>query len=238
MTDTTSPFHRGERDIQARLGIVDKMREPGRRMLREAMSDQHREFHAQLPIFFAGSADDDGQIWASALTGAPGFVTAASDRVLSVRARVATGDPLAGNLRDGADIGGLGLEFETRRRNRVNGRIANAGPEGFDIAVRQSFGNCPKYIQTRSHRFTDAATTATRSTHRGTVLGATEAATIAAADTFFIASRYAEEGDAPYSGIDVSHRGGEPGFVLVSRNGQLLFPDYPGNRMYNTLGNL
>lgn len=238
MTDTTSPFHRGERDIQARLGIEDKMREPGRRMIRNSMSEQHREFYAQLPVFFAGSADDDGRVWASALAGAPGFVQASNDRVLTVRTRIATGDPLARNLKDGADIGGLGLEFETRRRNRVNGRIANAGPDGFDIAVRQSFGNCPKYIQTRSHRFADAEDGAGGKVHRGTVLGAADAAMVAAADTFFIASRFAEDGDAPHSGIDVSHRGGATGFVLVSHEGQLLFPDYPGNRMYNTLGNL
>ena len=61
---------------------------------------------------------------------------------------------------------------------------------------------------------------------------------VAAADTFFIASRYIEDGDAPYSGVDISHRGGAPGFTLVSHEGQLLFPDYAGNRMFNTLGNI
>ncbi|MBL4853112.1 MAG: pyridoxamine 5'-phosphate oxidase family protein [Robiginitomaculum sp.] len=44
--------------------------------------------------------------------------------------------------------------------------------------------------------------------------------------------------DDPRSGIDVSHRGGRPGFVKVHENGMLTFPDFKGNRFFNTLGNI
>jgi hypothetical protein len=38
-------------------------------------------------------------------------------------------------------------------------------------------------------------------------------------------------------GADISHRGGDPGFLNL--NGQTLtFDDYPGNNLFNTLGNL
>ena len=237
MTESTSPFHPGERDIQARLGIEDKMLEPGRRMIRSTMPEQHKEFYAQLPMFFIGGADGDNRIWASAVTGEPGFVSATSDTVLSIKARQVPGDPLSDSLTSGADIGGLGLQLETRRRNRINGRIANPTRSGFDIAVRQSFGNCPKYIQTRTCQPTDTLTAAPQA-HTGAALGAAEAGMIAGADTFFIASRFHDETDAAFNGFDVSHRGGQPGFVIVSHSKQLLFPDYAGNRMFNTLGNI
>ena len=35
----------------------------------------------------------------------------------------------------------------------------------------------------------------------------------------------------------MSHRGGEPGFLRYE-GGQLVFDDYPGNNMFNTLGNI
>ena len=56
-----------------------------------------------------------------------------------------------------------------------------------------------------------------------------------AADTFFVAS-YADT--ASGRAVDVSHRGGNPGFVQVERDGSLLIPDYPGNRFFNTFGNI
>src|SRR5262249_38226074 len=61
------------------------------------------------------------------------------------------------------------------------------------------------------------------------------AQTISSADTFFIAS--AARVDEPTGGVDVSHRGGPPGFVHLEGD-TLTIPDYRGNRYFNTLGNL
>lgn len=55
---------------------------------------------------------------------------------------------------------------------------------------------------------------------------------ITQADTFFIASFH------PESGADASHRGGFPGFVQVVNSNKLVFPDYSGNNMFQTFGNL
>ena len=56
-------------------------------------------------------------------------------------------------------------------------------------------------------------------------------------DTFFVAS-YADDGDdAARRGVDVSHRGGRPGFVQVDGD-VLTIPDFAGNFHFNTLGNL
>ena len=76
MPDGKSPFHRGEKQIQARLGIQDKMEDLGRRVIRDSMPEQHQEFFAQLPLLIVGTADECGRPWASALTGKPGFVRA------------------------------------------------------------------------------------------------------------------------------------------------------------------
>jgi len=51
-------------------------------------------------------------------------------------------------------------------------------------------------------------------------------------DTFFIASYHSE------TGMDASHRGGMPGFVDVVNDSVIRFPDYAGNNMFNTLGNI
>jgi predicted pyridoxine 5'-phosphate oxidase superfamily flavin-nucleotide-binding protein len=107
MSETKSPFHRGEKEIQSRLGIEDKMAELGRRMIRDYMPDEHQEFFSRLPLLVVGTIDPVGRPWASVLAGEPGFVRAADSRALNVTARPIYGDPLSEALVDGADIGAL-----------------------------------------------------------------------------------------------------------------------------------
>jgi predicted pyridoxine 5'-phosphate oxidase superfamily flavin-nucleotide-binding protein len=161
------------------------------------------------------------------------------ENLLSIKAWTDLDDPLHSCIRDGAPVGGLGIELSTRRRNRVNGRIENCIiGEGFSIRVQQSFGNCPKYIQARSERprvRSGAAPEPRMASH----LGDNEVSLIAGADTFFIASRSAQLDQMESSqGLDVSHRGGRPGFVRVVSRSEICFPDFSGNLLFNTLGNL
>ncbi len=141
MPDDKSPFHRGEIEIQSRFGDPAKSAKIGRRMIRDEMPAQHREFFAGLPLLLVGTLDEAGRPWASALAGAPGFVRATDPRTLSVAARPVFGDPLGQALVDGAEIGALGIDFQSRRSNRVNGTLAHRGPDA--IEVEQSRGNCP-----------------------------------------------------------------------------------------------
>ena len=239
MRDNESPFHRGEKEIQARLGIREKMEAAGRRMIHDSLPQQHREFFSKLPFLLVGTADEAGRPWASVLVGQPGFLDAIDPHTLRVKARVIYGDPLNKALVDGADIGALGLEFHTRRRNRVNGKIAHVEEGGFEIQVSQAFGNCPKYIQAREPVLGSRVDGIgeNRTVLRREALSRDGAALIARSDTFFIASQFSENGDWTH-GVDVSHRGGKPGFVMVVHETSLLFPDYSGNCMFNTLGNL
>jgi len=139
-------------------------------------------------------------------------------------------------LATGADMGLLGIEPATRRRNRVNGRIHHVEDGAFTLAVDQSFGNCPQFIHERKHRRVPGPLSP--SSRRGTGLTGAQASWIAKADTFFIATGYRGEGEDSAYGMDVSHRGGMPGFVEVLSAGEVRFPDFPGNRFYNTLGNI
>ena len=231
-------FHEGEVAMQERAGARAKLAEIGPRVIRDHMPDQHREFFAQLPFIVAGTIDADGQPWASVLAGEPGFVTAPNPRRLVVRGRPLAHDPLAANLKGGAPLGLLGIEPHTRRRNRLNGWVAGLGEDGFEVDVGQSFGNCPKYIQARRPEFTGKALQpqAAQVLH---ALDEPALALIGRADTFFIATAHPQAGriDAPAFGVDVSHRGGKPGFVRV-RDGVLTVPDFIGNAFFNTLGNL
>ena len=238
-----SPFHAGEQALQERAGARERSERAGQRMVRDFMPDQHREFFAAQPLVLVGSLDARGQPWASLLVGEPGFLHSPDAHTLRVRARPAAGDPLAANLAAGAPLGLLGIEFATRRRNRMNGTVLRVDPAGFEVGVRQSFGNCPQYIQARSALFATASPTERPARHEGALLSPRAAALAGRADTFFIASASprAGAGDDPAEGVDVSHRGGKPGFVRVGvENGRstLTAPDFSGNYLFNTLGNL
>ncbi len=87
MSNGKSPFHRGEKRIQSRLGIHDKMEALGSRVIRDFMPDQHQEFFARLPLLIVGTVDACGQPWASVLAGKPGFVRAIDPRTFEVTAR-------------------------------------------------------------------------------------------------------------------------------------------------------
>lgn len=239
MMKATSPFHAGEQTIQSLAGVRDRMELRGRAVIRDYMPEQHRAFFAALPFMVVGMADQNGHPWATTLSGPPGFMNSSDANLLTIKSWPDPGDPLHSCIRDGAPVGGLGIELSTRRRNRVNGRIENCViGEGFSIRVQQSFGNCPKYIQARSERSRICSRLAPK-TRTASHLGDDEVRFITEADTFFIASRSPKlDPQESSQGLDVSHRGGRPGFVRVISPNELSFPDYSGNLLFNTLGNL
>lgn len=232
-----SPFHSGERTIQSRLGVRDRIDSVGKRFIRKYMPDQHRTFFEQLSTFFVGSIDGEGRPWASVLVGEPGFVRSPTKRALLISGKPIPGDQLASNLSIGARLGCLGLEFHTRRRNRMNGTVRRLSPDEIGIAVDQSFGNCPKYINTRSLLPIEDARE-TGSVSETTELTKATRAILSQADTLFIATTRNGDGPAYRYGVDVSHRGGLSGFIKILGDGTIWVPDYTGNEFYNTLGNI
>src|SRR5215469_10342143 len=104
------PWHEGERAIQARLGVRERMDRIGGRNIRGFMPDQHRIFFAQLPFLIVGSVDRQGWPWASLLAAPPGFATSPDDKTLHIAAQPVAGDPLADSLVSGTPLGILGIE--------------------------------------------------------------------------------------------------------------------------------
>lgn len=238
-----SPFHAGEQQVQRRVGVRDQIERAGRNMIREHLPDQHRALFEALPLLVVGSMDAAGKVWASLLSGEPGFIRSPSPETLRVRAEPAPGDPLLGQLRVGAPLGLLGIQLETRRRNRANGHIVSREPDGFSVRIEQSFGNCKQYIQAREPRYDSSLVGkgAAPSTE-GSFLSERARRLLGRTDTFFIATASASALRAePGEGVDVSHRGGRAGFVRVEDRAQatrLTSPDFRGNFMFNTIGNL
>lgn len=238
-----SPFHAGEIAMQERAGVRARAERLGRGMIRDFMPDQHRELFAKLPYLLVGSVDGSGQPHASILTGSPGFVGSPDLGTLTIGARPDAADPLASNLAVGAPVGLLGIELDTRRRNRMNGVVAAQDEHGFVVEVRQSFGNCPQYIQARAPFFVlDPKAKPAAARREAPLLSAPALALLRQADTFFIATATPPaRRNGAADGVDVSHRGGKPGFIRVTEEGGasvLTVPDFRGNNQFNTLGNI
>jgi predicted pyridoxine 5'-phosphate oxidase superfamily flavin-nucleotide-binding protein len=220
-------FHEDELKAQSLAG-----QRAGRAAIRPFMPQQHRDFFPLLPYLFTATADAAGAPLASMLWGSTGFVHSPDPATLCIDALPAPGDPAAAGFAAGQPIGLLGLDLSTRRRNRANGRLLAQAGTGLTVAIEQSFGNCAQYIQTR---FATPHARVAPATEALSTIDPSARRLIETADTFFVASRSrAGLGDG---GLDMSHRGGRPGFVMV-KGDTLVVPDFRGNRFFNTLGNL
>jgi len=235
---SASPFHAGEQHVQQRIGVHDSIEPWARKIVRPFLPDEHRAFYSELPFVVASARDAAGRPWVTMLTGEPGFVQSPDDRHLEFATRPLPGDALASALVPGAALGLLGIELESRRRNRVNGWISRADNDGIGFDVGQTFGNCPQYITERLWYRVDVDPERVAVSRRDR-LDTDMQAWISAADTLFIGSGYAADnaGDRRY-GMDASHRGGPAGFVEVADERRLVVPDYAGNNHFNTIGNL
>lgn len=223
------PFHAGEREMQRRAGGLEEAEATGR-IIASSLPKAAGRFLARQRLVVAASLDSRGRVWASLLTGPAGFVEPVDPQLLRLAAQPAAGDPIAENLETRPELGLLVLDPATRQRMRFNGRGLRRA-EGVFLLVQQVYGNCPKYIQLRRLEG-DAEAAKAIPTRVSTALDGRQRAFVAGADTFFIGSFH------PEGGADASHRGGRPGFVRVLDANRLAFDDYPGNGMFNTLGNL
>jgi predicted pyridoxine 5'-phosphate oxidase superfamily flavin-nucleotide-binding protein len=235
-----SPFHDGEREIQTLAGVREEAEKRGQRMLSAELNAQQLQFFAQLPFVITAHVDENGQPWAGLVTGSPGFITFTElNRQCSIDFNRAN-NTTALKVGPGSEIGLLGIELATRRRNRLNGIVFASHDNQCRLLIQQGYGNCPKYITERAWPSDLFA----RPYAIQTGEGLSEAALKLAhrSDTFFIAtSSGPNQGDTRTResawGADASHRGGEPGFLSSDGSG-LTFEDFPGNNMFNTLGNL
>ncbi|MFH8804639.1 pyridoxamine 5'-phosphate oxidase family protein [Streptomyces sp. NPDC017936] len=227
-------YHSGEIAVQERAGLTEQA-EFSLGGIGESIPPVAQDFLAEQPLIVLGGADRDGRLWATQLTGEAGFLRVPDPRTVMIDALPLPEDPLAEVLTGGSAvrIGMIAIEPATRRRMRVNGRARREG-DSLRVDLDQVIANCPKYLQKRDHRRTGPGEggAADRTVTDGTGLSPAQQQAVRAADTFFVTTA-SDRGDA-----DASHRGGNPGFVQVLSPTLLRWPDYAGNAMFLTLGNL
>jgi len=222
--------HPGELLVQERVGVTREAQRLAGILGQAYLMGAVGRFLAEREVVFISAQDDDGHLWTSPVFGPPGFCQG-HGRDLTLAATVVGTDPLR-ELCSGRPVGMLVIDFARRRRLRINGTVSRSGPDGIAIAVQQAYPNCPRRITPRElHWDTSTPAGSPEPTRPGTGLDPEDVAQIVAADTFVLGTVH------PERGADTSHRGGEPGFVRCAE-GRLWWPDYGGNNLFNSLGNL
>ncbi|MFJ7065609.1 pyridoxamine 5'-phosphate oxidase family protein [Streptomyces sp. NPDC101115] len=220
----TTAYHPGSLAVQDRVG-VRRLADHVGRSITHGIRPIAAAFLEAQPMLVLGAADEAGRMWASLLTGRPGFTRATGPHTISVAAALPEGTS------DGAPVGTIALDPRTRRRMRLNG-IARRSARGFTVEAEQVFSNCPKYLQKRELcGFAEEPEPGGGAVRHGAALTPDQQRSVRTADTFFVAT-------AAPDGLDTSHRGGNPGFVTLHSPTELSWPDYAGNAMFLTLGNL
>jgi hypothetical protein len=225
-------FHKGELAVQARAGVTEAARQTGG-IIRDRLFAGAQAFVERQVMVLCASSDSQRTVWASMIQGKPGFMHVADDRTINVTLdplRLDSQDPLWINISDDNRIGLLLIELDSRRRLRINGTVSRTSPDKLSITVQACYPNCPKYIQRRQATGTWRES-APYPSREGNNLTGELARTLQRSDTLFVASAH------PTAGADISHRGGQPGFIHVLDDATLRIPDYAGNNLFNTLGN-
>lgn len=226
-----SPYHPGELIIQARAGVQAEA-DGLSKIIASGIKPAAQDFLRSQQFAVAGSTASSGSVWASLLTGDAGFVEPVSKQIIRIKSNPVPGDPLCKKLVVGEDIGLLVIDLASRRRLRLNGKVHMHSSDGIYLYIQQSYFNCPKYIQARKININTIESPEDKRIKLLGRLSKQQQKWISNADTFFIASCH------PDGGADASHRGGFPGFIQVRNSNELFFPDYSGNNMFNTLGNI
>jgi uncharacterized protein len=226
-------YHTGEIAVQERVG-VRALADRRASMLNDRLIPGARAFLDQQGVAAVAAEAPDGSVWASVWCGVPGFLRSdeSGERVaLASELDLTAADDVVREIVRAADpLGMVVIDFATRRRLRINGVAGRLDGAGLELRVRETFGNCQKYIQRRQRSDGPTARAAAR-VAEGRMLDDERRDFVARTDTLFVASIHRQRG------LDASHRGGEPGFVRVVNADTLRIPDYEGNSMYQTLGN-
>ncbi|EME48939.1 hypothetical protein DOTSEDRAFT_19432 [Dothistroma septosporum NZE10] len=252
------PWHAGEKRV-AELMRTPPYDNPTVPALSPQLSN-----HLQIaPLIAIGTLDKQGRPWTTLWGGRKGLSQPLGGGIVGIKTPV-TGqhDPVVEELfgkeatgavvreeGKGRMVSGLTIDLETRKRTKMFGRmIAGAlmkkddevtGTEESSVEaqlvlkIEQSLGNCPKYLNKKQIAM---ATANPKLEHESKRLSKDAAALLGKADMFFVSSAQHDQD------MDTNHRGGPPGFLRLASNEEpgavLCWPEYSGNRLYQTLGNL
>jgi uncharacterized protein len=151
-------YHEGNRRLQDQFDtrrLADRLED---RTVRDHIDDDDRAFIEARDMFFLATADEEGRPQCSYKGGDPGFVKVLDERTIAFPSYDGNGMYLsAGNVLVNAHVGLLFVDFEGRKRLRLNGiaSVADDDPLLADypeaqLVVRvhatEVFPNCPRYI--------------------------------------------------------------------------------------------
>jgi predicted pyridoxine 5'-phosphate oxidase superfamily flavin-nucleotide-binding protein len=153
-----SVYHEGNRALQDEFDtrrLADRIEQV---TIRDRIEERDREFIEARDMFFIATTDADGHPTCSYKGGDPGFVRVLDEQTLAFPNYDGNGMYLTmGNLRANPHVGLLFIDFEGRRRLRLEGVASVAEddplvaefPEAqFVVRVRAQrvYPNCPRYI--------------------------------------------------------------------------------------------
>lgn len=228
-----SIYHHGELEIQEMAGEQIQANSNGRVITNKIIKGAINFIEKQT-MAVVSSVDSEEKVWTSLLIGDYGFVSVPNENSLTFhndKIYSDPEDPYFKNCKENSSIGSLFIELETRRRFRINGVVSTASNK-INITVLEAYPNCPKYIQQRIISSPENFKKATPIKSMGETFTPSILTWVTTADTLFVGSQ------GPNKRIDASHRGGNPGFVEILDELTLKIPDYAGNSMYNTFGNI
>ena len=227
-----SKYHKGERLAQENAGEIREA-EFNSQAINNEIIEGAINFIGEQEYAVVSIEDDSNNIWSSIITGEKSFIHARDKKTLIIdltKTYFVEQDRFWRSVNQNKNIGMVIIELASRRRLRVNGLIKIINKKEIIIKVKEAYPNCMKYIQRR--HIVERATNTNQLVSSGEQLGEEQLSIITNADTFFIGT------SNPNGNLDVSHRGGKPGFVEVKDRKSLKVPDYKGNSMFNTFGNL
>lgn len=216
------------------------------------------------PLISIGTLDSQGRPWTTLWgSGQKGLSQPLGGGIVGIRTPV-TGkfDPVVEELvgkeptgqvtreeGKGRMVSGLTIDLETRKRVKMYGRMVAGALGSRDdevteheesvaeiqlvLKIEQSLGNCPKYLN-KKHIVPGSSKPELVSESPQLPQQALDL--LKKADLFFMSSAQPEQD------MDTNHRGGPPGFLRLQSNDEggavLCWPEYSGNRLWQTLGNL
>lgn len=226
-------YHEGEKEIQQKVGerlIADR----NGAIITDTIIKGAINFIEKQPMAIVSSINDEKELWTSLLIGDFGFTKVPQPNTIVFdkdKIKSNSDDTFFKNILSNPSIGSLFIELDTRRRFRINGEC-KLNENKIEVTIKESYPNCPKYIQRRIISMPEYFEQTTATIANGSILSDDEKKWIANTDTFFVGSGSSEHR------LDASHRGGNPGFVEILENDTLKIPDYAGNSLYNTFGNI
>lgn len=217
--------------IQYHEGQIQVQTEANTRPVAEALSDWVGpvvEFCETADmILLSTPAEEPGDVRFLAVSGVPPLV----EIVGPGQALVRTDDEASLYFDGETPCGGLAISLATARRARLNGYVVPAD-EGFLLEPEEAFTNCRKYIIPSEPLVFERQVGPLQRTE----VDAADpwlASVIAAAETSFLGTV------SPAGVLDVSHRGGEPGFLRWEVSSRALsWDEYVGDGMFKSAGNV